>query len=859
MRAPWRRSSRLHQERLRDTAKRCSRSRGEAGAATCPVALPRRRADLAEVGNCEVLIRSPRRAVFAVAILLLCGAERMEAFEGEEHRRISQVAYELAIESLKVGLHSDSAEGCSPAPWTAMTSKYSTVDEAAREVLSFLQGQGESAFSFGSLVSSIDHIDDPNKLLRPDFKEGLGSARATKFGCPVLWGGEEVQGDDDRTNWVCDSPKSLRDINFENIRHATSNGSNRINALHSNSSHFQDQLAYSIWEWFRRAREEASAAGAEEYAKASGDRGGKPAELREAGTRSEQLDSAVAQLEKEIKTLRESLSLLEEKAKARKKADSSRDLKSDQRPGRPGRPAPGDRPVAQPQTRAETSEVATPRESLVEAEEGTLDTASAPVALPPNEPAVTPGKEAAALAVESADQLIQTIKEQLDVLVVQLEAAKAQAVSETRRRSLEARATRRQQQHALYTALIEAAIAAHYIEDSFAPGHIITMREARADYPANTLHDRYNFTGRCFAISKKERGRVAHFLGTLEGLLEQDEKLLKELELKKDDVKAYFAELSSLEDPIPVARAGDPAAAKPRCEESKGSFLFRGDGDLLTPASFGVKDSWCGTPACTQESERQRLLVTLVVARAVSELLEAYAHGVLGEESCPTPQLLAAYDWKRMKKSKERSLLGDLVEMPSLVTAIGRFEETDSESGSVKVEPVTYGFMGLVEIGATTFLEGGRESESGRGIVGFEWTPTWGPAGESSTGYYTPKYHSYGWGFGGAYRFDEELEGVDATVRLYYQLPKIDMFFAVGSRVSYLRWDDKESTRVVPEFRAGRTFGGFLNIYVGAAHDFRLTSTRELDRTLSLTTGAQVGLPWWRIAHWVAGWGDKRR
>ena len=68
----------------------------------------------------------------------------------------------------------------------------------------------------------------------------------------------------------------------------------------------------------------------------------------------------------------------------------------------------------------------------------------------------------------------------------------------------------------IYGALFINAIADHYLQDFFAPGHIVTPRDIKTDVPATAMHDKANLAGARFdpGVLKGPLRRVVAYLCT---------------------------------------------------------------------------------------------------------------------------------------------------------------------------------------------------------------------------------------------------------------------------------------------------------------------------------------------------------
>lgn len=133
----------------------------------------------------------------------------------------------------------------------------------------------------------------------------------------------------------------------------------------------------------------------------------------------------------------------------------------------------------------------------------------------------------------------------------------------------------------LLSALVQNAFADHYLEDQYAPGHIVTPRSTLHDVTSNSLHDQYNRIGLSFRALNT---------GVLAELL---------------DWEVIDGELATA---LEAIGCGAPAVrgCLQRLEESP--LILRGDGQMA-------------------DDPRQELFITLIVARSVLDVFEAFAHG----------------------------------------------------------------------------------------------------------------------------------------------------------------------------------------------------------------------------------------
>lgn len=154
----------------------------------------------------------------------------------------------------------------------------------------------------------------------------------------------------------------------------------------------------------------------------------------------------------------------------------------------------------------------------------------------------------------------------------------------------------------LFAALVLNALADHFLEDFFAPGHIYTPRFGLHDAVAGAMHDQYNILGTKFLVDQEKWKELQTLLGSL------PPDLSSQLDLTEADLQELRTQgLTAIE--------------------------LRGDGDL--------------------DRERfQRLFITLVVARSILDVLESY-----GQER-QMDSFASGLHWEPLKKTGKNPAVG---------------------------------------------------------------------------------------------------------------------------------------------------------------------------------------------------------
>jgi hypothetical protein len=149
----------------------------------------------------------------------------------------------------------------------------------------------------------------------------------------------------------------------------------------------------------------------------------------------------------------------------------------------------------------------------------------------------------------------------------------------------------------LNTALVYQAFADHYLEDLFAPGHVFSPRRGLNDVLAGGIHNRYNREGAYYR--PEHTGELAVYLADTTGV---GDELLPDF---GSVAQGCFRRLR---------RDGRPAGGEPSglraCVDALegGEIAMYGDNQL-------------------ERSPEQELYVTLVIARSVDDVLQAWVDG----------------------------------------------------------------------------------------------------------------------------------------------------------------------------------------------------------------------------------------
>ena len=354
----------------------------------------------------------------------------------------------------------------------------------------------------------------------------------------------------------------------------------------------------------------------------------------------------------------------------------------------------------------------------------------------------------------------------------------------------------------LFAGLFMNAISNHYLEDSFAPGHVITPREGMHDAAAISMHDYYNREGAEFAIDSTHWRELAALIDPARhaSLFLQDEKDRTAMEDLLRGIKDHGFET--------------------------GVLWLRGDGYLLPS-----KRKLARFPGLQDKALRQRIFITLVVARSIVDILESHA--------CGEPvNSFENYEWSPLRRSHQ----------PGMRYILARAGYTYGRYVETPVPRIHYGVLSSVEISSQSTVLNGVEDT--RGVVTavliptcFSWLP---PPGKNVDDIYVPSQRVPVLALGLSYRMDDELPGFGSFVRVSVLSPRLDLHAGLALGVERYRWDQKESYRFHPEVRVGVGASLFV-LFGGIGYDYALDENRDLKGSLTVRSGIQIGIPWSKI------------
>ena len=379
----------------------------------------------------------------------------------------------------------------------------------------------------------------------------------------------------------------------------------------------------------------------------------------------------------------------------------------------------------------------------------------------------------------------------------------------------------------LYGALVLNALSDHYLQDFFAPGHIVTPRGAMADVPATARHDRANDDGLYFTLLPETADDLLPLLAQLCAW-----------EVKKP---AEVRELISKRAACNVG--GDQKQLIGRSTEDLAAAI----GDLF--GSRPVPFKMLGDFRLWSSSQlRQRLALLLIQTRSILDVLEAGTNHFLDSRwkaEVPHAPTIAriAYGEYRLEHNEyyaARSRIADKRERPG----DRDIDRTGFKPGDAYRTQVANGMFG-VSVHRESFSSGvqtSRRVTTVETVIAGRLVYANGRIPSLNIGVIT------GWAW-----FNEgTLNGNGPTVRLVATIPDTEI-----SHGPYWRWlsyptDGRDSRRWSGGYRFDMGFSTYLTAFLGVGRDWGTAIEPggiegSLHRGTVWTAGLQVAWPSGRV------------
>lgn len=375
-----------------------------------------------------------------------------------------------------------------------------------------------------------------------------------------------------------------------------------------------------------------------------------------------------------------------------------------------------------------------------------------------------------------------------------------------------------------YGALFVNAIADHYLHDLFAPGHILTPRDALPDVVATAMHDLANREGVNFAPNPIDDS-LRPILRFICGDDEQPD--LGAVTCKAGNGAEKLSKAGSLEDITAAVRflgTGRP-----------GPIAFRGDSHLWD---------------ATREQAIQRTLLLAVEVRSILDVLEgrnSLTH-FQWEFDRASGSVFASFDYGQYRTeprlvAAQEQVAPATTEAASASDAKGGKDEHDrvGESVAAKYRLGTFSTVVGVSLHREAMSSGPR---TGRNVL----TAEAAPAGFSLSipwSYLPNVVVAPVIGYSG-YR-EGSARGSGPTLRVVFAIPETE--FSLGGYARWLSYPTIDGDVRKPSFglRVDSGFSSYFTFFLGAGQDYGTKDDGTLQRGWLWLAGVEVAFPLTRL------------
>jgi hypothetical protein len=412
----------------------------------------------------------------------------------------------------------------------------------------------------------------------------------------------------------------------------------------------------------------------------------------------------------------------------------------------------------------------------------------------------------------------------------------------------------------LFSALVMNAVSDHFLQDSFAPGHISTWRSRLTDLAANAYHDRVNRKGWDAAINADKLKTMA----TANGKDNSTDNLIGLIykELSEDILlrRAFF-------------EPDEPDACTRNCRPREATLIDRYQQELselfkklptseesLVVTLRGDSDLW------RREQDRQRLVMLLFDVRSILDVLESQPSAEPGNNR-RTVVLVDSFKesgWKWHFMKEQETTTADAA--PKTPKPRIRWLEWEPSVIQANVGPLYYG--GPKEAGmpfAPYAQEASLKYTSMDQVFGISVGADNMAFGDAQTRY-VANLETVVWGSASAKRRNDfnsgnyavtvgiqpyisrNDKGVALSGRAMMVMPAVEASVSVPVRLLHLKTNNGHSEWLPTiGLRVDAGFTSFLTFYLQGIYDGAAQRDGTIRRGLSLGAGIQLAAPTCRL------------
>ena len=411
----------------------------------------------------------------------------------------------------------------------------------------------------------------------------------------------------------------------------------------------------------------------------------------------------------------------------------------------------------------------------------------------------------------------------------------------------------------IFGALVINAISDHYLQDIFAPGHIVTWRSKLTDVVANAYHDKINRKGLKIDINKEWITRKLGSLPTNYGKPFPFFEKLEQALLNDDRVIAYFYSA--------YCRDNAPdGSCRPPLQLNISDFAVRSKNILeelaITPSYKKEKTSMVADKLeitvrgddllWNKDQDMQRMIMLLTQIRSIVDIFDSANHpprDSFREKETNT------WAWVEPNKGKSEYTKQDRASPDSTITAtfgpvsykipiILDASNFDSENIIGYPNTVVTGDLNYVEpiigvsFGNETMAFGNRQN---RPSISFEMVL----GGDTSLE--REAWNSFAlFGIHSFYESGSWRPGFG--FRYGWMLPDTETSFSIPIRIQQHEAAKNGSVwRPSIGLRIDQGFSSFISLYLQATYDYGLQPDRTLKSGLSFGAGVEIAAPICRV------------
>lgn len=354
-------------------------------------------------------------------------------------------------------------------------------------------------------------------------------------------------------------------------------------------------------------------------------------------------------------------------------------------------------------------------------------------------------------------------------------------------------------------ALLMNAIADHYLQDFFSPGHITTRRDRLSDLFANAMHDAANEDGATFHVAGASglpgvRAKVADILKVAFANPPQGD-------------SAHIEKLQTF------LKGSDPAAFDCKSAEdvfAKGEIILKGD-DLL---------GW--NNGC-----RQRLLMLAANMLSIEDVLQA------GKQQ----SFYREYDFD-YKDAKDWTILQPFTYLPSIDAQLPfGFYALGNNPKVINNDHDKY--LPLARRYVIGFSLAEEQFSNGTGVARTAGLLEFVPFGAVSPGYFGNYGLALGaYGYGGS----ADVMGLGVSARLGFIIPESESTLSIGVRRVHHTGSVMDEWGTGWSVRYDQGYSSFFSLFISAGRDFAAETNSLLSFGTYLSAGFMVAAPTSRIS-----------